>query len=117
MAKTQFRINKSDASVAELHELISTWSKEVADIDASVAEATAFRENGNEEFLAVEKDMSESKEEIDDPEARRTASDSRVCCERSSSRSMRKLLRFRASIKLRKWLNTWRDARAKRMRK
>ena len=62
LAKTQTRLDKGDASVAKLTELVTTLSKEVADIDASVAEATAVRGKEKAVFLKMEKDMSESEE-------------------------------------------------------
>jgi len=62
LAKTQTRLDKGDASVAKLTELVTTLSKEVADIDASVADATSVRGKEKAVFLKVEKDMSESEE-------------------------------------------------------
>ena len=62
LAKTPSRLDKDDASVAELTELVTTLSKEVADIDASVADATAVRGKEKAVFLKVENDMSESEE-------------------------------------------------------
>jgi septal ring factor EnvC (AmiA/AmiB activator) len=62
LAKTQARLDKGDASVAKLTELVTTLSNEVANIDSTMAEATALREKERSEFLKVEKDMSESEE-------------------------------------------------------
>jgi len=41
---------------------VTTLSKEVADVDASVADATAVRQKEKAAFLVVERDMSESEE-------------------------------------------------------
>ena len=55
LAKTQVRIDKGDASVAKLGELVATLSKEVAEFHAAFADATAFREKEKAEFVLVEK--------------------------------------------------------------
>lgn len=62
LAKTQARLDKGDASVAKLTELVSTISNEIAATDSTMAEATAIRESEKTTFMKVEKDMSESEE-------------------------------------------------------
>jgi hypothetical protein len=62
LAKTQARLDKGDASVAQLSEAIATLSKQVAEIDRAVKDATDVRVAEKSEFLKVEKDMSESEE-------------------------------------------------------
>ena len=43
LAKTQLRLDRSDAAVDKLTVLVMTLSKEVADIDGSTSESTAIR--------------------------------------------------------------------------
>merc|ERR1719169_389274 len=60
--KVNARIEKAEATTATLTEEISKLSKEVADNDAAMAEATAIRQKEKSAFMAVEKDLSESEE-------------------------------------------------------
>merc|ERR1719335_734946 len=54
------RVDKAEASVAELTQAIKTLQTEVAEIDKATAEATAIRTEEHEEFLKVSKDYKDS---------------------------------------------------------
>merc|ERR550514_414782 len=60
--KVNSRFEKAEASTATLTEEISKLSKEVADSDAALAEATSLRQKEKSVFMSVEKDLSESEE-------------------------------------------------------
>jgi len=60
--KLKARIEKGDSAVAELTGQIATRSKELAEIDASVKEATEIRNAEKSEFMRAEKDFSESQQ-------------------------------------------------------
>jgi len=62
LAKLQSRLDKAESATASSTELVATLSREIKDIDAGVADATAVRNKEKAEFLAHEKDMSESEE-------------------------------------------------------
>ena len=62
IARTQARIDKANAAVAKLSEGIQVLSKEIADIDAGLAQAADLRKTEKTEFTKVEKDYSESEE-------------------------------------------------------
>merc|ERR1719321_2091740 len=60
LAKVTSRIEKGDSAVAQLTEQVSTLSKELAEIDAAVTEATEIRNSEKSAFMKAEKDFSES---------------------------------------------------------
>merc|ERR1719388_668222 len=60
--KVNARLEKAASTVATLTDEVSVLSKEVADSDAALAEATALREKEKATFVLVEKDLSESQE-------------------------------------------------------
>lgn len=60
LAKTEARIEKSDSAVATLTEQRTLLSKEVADLDAEMKEATGIRTSEKAVFSKTEKDLSES---------------------------------------------------------
>merc|ERR1719443_468752 len=62
IAKLDARIEKAEAAIAELTEGISVLSKEIAETNAAVKEATAIREEEKSVFMVAEKDLSESEE-------------------------------------------------------
>jgi len=60
--KVNSRLEKAESTIATLTEQVTVLSKEVADSDAALAEATALRTKEKTTFVAVEKDLSESQE-------------------------------------------------------
>jgi len=60
--KLNARIEKGDSAVAELTGQIATRSKELAEISASVKEATEIRNAEKSTFMKAEKDFSESQQ-------------------------------------------------------
>jgi len=60
LAKTTARIEKADSAVATLTEQKTMLSKEVADLDAEMKEATEIRTSEKAVFNKTEKDLSES---------------------------------------------------------
>jgi len=56
------RLEKAQSTIASLTEQVTALSREVADSDAAMAEATALRTKEKATFTAVEKDLSESEE-------------------------------------------------------
>jgi len=60
--KLDARIETAEAAIAELTEGISTLSKQIAETNASVKQATAIREEDKSAFMVAEKDLSESEE-------------------------------------------------------
>merc|ERR1719265_631723 len=60
--KLSARIEKGDSAVAELTGHIAERSKEIAEIDAAVKEATSIRNKEKSEFVIAEKDFSESQQ-------------------------------------------------------
>merc|ERR1719159_806276 len=62
LGKVNSRLEKAESSTATLTEQITTLSKEVAESDAAVAAATEIRQKEKTDFMAVEKDLSESQE-------------------------------------------------------
>jgi len=62
IAKLDARIEKAESAIAELTEGISVLSKELAEVNAAVTEATAIREEEKSVFMVADKDLSESQE-------------------------------------------------------
>jgi chromosome segregation ATPase len=62
IAKLDARIEKAESAIAELTEGISVLSKEIAEINTAVKEATAIREEEKSVFMVADKDLSESQE-------------------------------------------------------
>merc|ERR1719463_1002958 len=62
LSKVNSRLEKAESSIASLTEDITRLSGEVAENDKAMADATAIRQKEKAEFLAVEKDLSESQE-------------------------------------------------------
>merc|ERR1719515_210421 len=62
LEKVNARLEKAESSMATLTEDSSKLSKEVAENDKAMADATAVRQTEKATFMAVEKDLSESQE-------------------------------------------------------
>merc|ERR1719355_191572 len=62
LGKVNARLATAESSTATLSEEVTRLSKEVADSDAALAEATGLRTKEKATFTAVEKDLSESQE-------------------------------------------------------
>merc|ERR1719236_417393 len=62
--KSQVRIEKATATIAELKEQIKTLQAQMAEMDAKQAEATALRNKENEEYLKASKDYKDSAEAV-----------------------------------------------------
>jgi len=62
IAKLDARIEKAESAIAELTEGISILSKELAEVNAAVTEATAIRDEEKSVFMVADKDLSESQE-------------------------------------------------------
>merc|ERR1719171_3077530 len=62
LSKVNSRLEKAESSIASLTEDITKLSGEVAENDKAMADATAIRQQEKAQFLAVEKDLSESQE-------------------------------------------------------
>merc|ERR550514_252952 len=60
--KVNARLEQAESSVATLSEEVSKLSKDIADSDAAMADATAIRGREKSTFAAVEKDLSESED-------------------------------------------------------
>merc|ERR1719310_1344130 len=62
MAKVESRVEKTSASIAKLTELSAALSKDIAEIDASMADATAVRSEEKAQFMKAQQDLSESEQ-------------------------------------------------------
>merc|ERR1719379_1291927 len=62
--KSQVRIEKATATIAELKTQIKTLQEQTAEMDAAQAEATALRSKENEEYLKASKDYKDSAEAV-----------------------------------------------------
>merc|ERR1719387_851074 len=62
--KSQVRIEKATATIAELKEQIKTLQAQMAEMDAAQAEATALRNKEHEEYLKSSKDFKDSAEAV-----------------------------------------------------
>merc|ERR1719482_1114467 len=62
--KSQVRIEKATATIAELKEQIKTLQAQMAEMDAAQAEATSLRNKESEEFLKASKDYKDSAEAV-----------------------------------------------------
>merc|ERR1719498_870479 len=60
--KSQVRIEKATATIAELKQQIKTLQEQMAEMDATQAEATALRNKEHEEYLKASKEYKESAE-------------------------------------------------------
>merc|ERR1719172_500993 len=58
--KSQVRIEKATATIAELKEKIKTLQEQMAEMDAAQAEATALRNKEHEEYLKASTDYKDS---------------------------------------------------------
>jgi len=62
--KSQVRIEKATATIAELKEQIKMLQAQMAEMDAAQAEATALRSKENEEYLKASKDYKDSADAV-----------------------------------------------------
>merc|ERR1719482_1190333 len=62
--KSQVRIEKATATIAELKEQIKALQEQMAEMDAAQAEATALRNKEHEEFSKASTDYKESAEAV-----------------------------------------------------
>merc|ERR1719269_258317 len=62
--KSQVRIEKATATIAELKEQIKTLQAQMAEMDAKQAEATGLRTKEHEEFMKASKDYKDSAEAV-----------------------------------------------------
>merc|ERR1719160_785765 len=62
LEKVNARLEKAESSMATLTEEITKLSKEVAENDKAMADATAVRQKEKADFMVIEKDLSESQE-------------------------------------------------------
>merc|ERR1719316_2648890 len=62
--KSQVRIEKATATIAELKEQIKTLQEQTAEMDAAQAEATALRSKEKDEFLKASKDYKDSADAV-----------------------------------------------------
>merc|ERR1719486_180199 len=62
--KSQVRIEKATATIAELTEQIKTLQAQMAEMDAKQAEATGLRNKEHEEYLKASKDYKDSAEAV-----------------------------------------------------
>jgi len=62
--KSQVRIEKATATIAELKEQIKTLQAQMAEMDAAQAEATSLRNKEHEEYLKASKDYKDSAEAV-----------------------------------------------------
>jgi len=62
--KSQVRIEKATATIAELKEQIKTLQSQMAEMDATQAEATALRNKEHEEYLKASKEYKDSAEAV-----------------------------------------------------
>merc|ERR1719440_220437 len=62
--KSQVRIEKATATIAELKEQIKTLQEQMAEMDAAQAEATALRNKEHEEYLKASKEYKDSAEAV-----------------------------------------------------
>merc|ERR1719478_1385472 len=62
--KSQVRIEKATATIAELKQKIKTLQEQMAEMDAAQAEATALRNKEHEEYLKASKDYKDSAEAV-----------------------------------------------------
>merc|ERR1719327_332716 len=62
--KSQVRIEKATATIAELKEQIKTLQAQTAEMDAAQAEATSLRNKEHEEFSKASKDYKDSAEAV-----------------------------------------------------
>merc|ERR1719248_229919 len=62
--KSQVRIEKATATIAELRQQIKTLQEQMAEMDAAQAEATSLRNKEHEEYLKASKDYKESAEAV-----------------------------------------------------
>jgi len=62
--KSQVRIEKATATIAELKEQIKTLQAQMAEMDAAQAEATSLRNKEHEEYLKSSKDYKDSAEAV-----------------------------------------------------
>jgi chromosome segregation ATPase len=62
--KSQVRIEKATATIAELKEQIKALQEQMAEMDAAQAEATALRNKEHEEYLKASKDYKDSAEAV-----------------------------------------------------
>ena len=62
--KSQVRIEKATATIAELKEQIKTLQEQMAEMDAAQAEATSLRNKEHEEYLKASKDYKDSAEAV-----------------------------------------------------
>merc|ERR1719379_2951408 len=62
LSKVNSRLEKAESTIASLTEDITKLSAEVAENDKAMAAATAIRQTEKADFMAVEKDLSESQE-------------------------------------------------------
>merc|ERR1719337_184234 len=62
--KSQVRIEKATATIAELKEQIKTLQAQMAEMDATQAEATAIRTKEHDEYMKASKDYKDSAEAV-----------------------------------------------------
>jgi len=62
--KSQVRIEKATATIAELKEQIKALQEQMAEMDAAQAEATSLRNKEHEEYLKASKDYKDSAEAV-----------------------------------------------------
>merc|ERR1719262_2154402 len=62
--KSQVRIEKATATIAELKEQIKTLQAQMAEMDAAQATATSLRNKEHEEYLKASKDYKDSAEAV-----------------------------------------------------
>ena len=62
--KSQVRIEKATATIAELKQQIKTLQEQMAEMDAAQAEATSLRNKEHEEYLKASKDYKDSAEAV-----------------------------------------------------
>merc|ERR1719269_317031 len=62
--KSQVRIEKATATIAELKQQIKTLQEQMAEMDAAQAEATSLRNKEHEEYLKTSKDYKDSAEAV-----------------------------------------------------
>jgi chromosome segregation ATPase len=62
--KSQVRIEKATATIAELKQKIKALQEQMAEMDAAQAEATALRNKEHEEYLKASKDYKDSAEAV-----------------------------------------------------
>ena len=62
--KSQVRIEKATATIAELKQKIKTTQEQMAEMDAAQAEATSLRTKEHEEYLKASKDYKDSAEAV-----------------------------------------------------